>query len=97
MVTSKVLLFGLVSLNNNPKELNIDVEITFKNQFLNFKFQKAPSYFPETFVTLFMVTHFVFEERRMLPITEDILPLCLLSTLRVGLGREDNCFDPGVS
>lgn len=41
MVTPNILLFGSVSLNNSYKELNIDMKISFKNQFVNFKFQKA--------------------------------------------------------
>lgn len=62
-----VLLFGSVNLNNSPKELNIDMEISFENQFLNSKFQKALNYwyFPITSTTLVMLIHFVCEERRI--------------------------------
>ena len=35
MLAPNVLLFGSVNLNNSPEELNIDMEISFENQFLN--------------------------------------------------------------
>lgn len=56
-------------LNNSPKKLNIDMEISFENQFLNSKFQNAQSDFHITSTSLVMLIHFIFEEKRILRIT----------------------------
>lgn len=65
----KCIVMWISELEQQPKELNIDMKMSFKIQFQNIEFQKAQIYFHVTSITLVILIHFVFEERRILSVT----------------------------